>query len=323
MAETAGEQSSETVAEPKRHRLLVDLFIRLVKEKQIGVVGLVIVMVLAFTAIFAELLAPYGWNEFILADRLAPPSPQYLLGTDNLGRDLLSRIIFGARISIFVAFGAATLSTTGSAIIGVTSGYFGGKFDILLQRWVDAWQAFPALVLYLTVMAILGPGLTQVVLVLGIHGAVGGGRVFRSWTMAIKENAYIEAARSIGAPNRRIIMRHVLPQIFPIVLINYSVGLGRFILVEASLSFLGFGIPPPFPSWGGMISGSGRTYMLQAPWMLFYPGFALFVVVYGANMLGDAIRDLLDPRLRGGLGRYGGMSQQKLAKLAEKKQAKS
>ncbi len=306
----------------KRRNAWADFFLRLIKEKPLGTIGLLIVIVLFFAGMFAELLAPYGYNEIILSDRLDGPSAAHLLGCDNLGRDLLSRIIYGARISMIVALAGSGLATGVSLLVGAVSGYIGGKFDMVVQRFVDAWMCFPGLVLYLIVMSILGAGLLQVVLVLGISMGLGGAsRVGRSAVIMIKENVYFEAARAIGVPTSSILVRHVLPNIMPIVIVGFSTGLGGFILAEASLSFLGFGIPPPMPSWGGMLSGTGRQYMLQAPWMALWPGIALAIVVYGVNMLGDAVRDLFDPRLRGGLGRYGGMTQEKLLKLAEQKKA--
>ncbi len=299
----------------KHHSMWAELFIRLVKEKPMGTVGGVIMLVLILTGIFAEILAPYGYNEIILADRLDPPTASHLLGCDNLGRDLLSRIIYGARISMLVGFCGALLEAAVSLIIGVTSGFFGGKYDMFMQRFVDSFMCFPPLVLYLTIMAVLGPGLLQVILVLGITGGIRGSRVTRSAVIGIKENVYFEAARAIGVPGGRTLIRHVLPNIMPVIIVGFTTVIGRMILSEAMLSFLGFGIPPPTPSWGGMLSGTGRQYMLQAPWMCIWPGLALAAVVYGINMLGDAVRDILDPRLRGGLGRYGGA---KLKKMQER-----
>lgn len=300
------------MAEQKKRSMLVDVVIRLVREKPLGTVGGVIVLLLFITGVFADLMAPYGFNEIILADRLAPPSGAHWLGTDNLGRDLLSRIINGARISMIVSLGASTIAVSVSTAIGITSGYFGGKFDMVMQRFVDSIMCFPTLLIYLTIMSILGPGIWQVIVVLGLHGGLGGmSRTTRSAVIGIKENLYVEAARAIGAPPSRIIFRHILPNITAILIVQFTLAMGRFIIAEASLSFLGFGIPPPFPSWGGMLAGPGRQYMLQAPWMLFWPGVALFLVVYGVNVLGDALRDLFDPRLRGGLGRYGGVKVKK------------
>lgn len=306
------------VKEKKRHALLVDVFIRLVKTKPLGVVGGVIVLLLFFVGIFADVLAPYGYNEIDMAVRLGAPSPDHLLGVDNVGRDLLSRIIYGARISMIVSLAASGISTVGHLVLGTISGYVGGKTDLAIQRLNDAVQAIPTLLFLLSVMAIVGPGLWQVVFVLGLHSALIS-RSTRSYVIAIKGNMYFESARAIGASTSRIIMKHVVPNILPMVIIQFSLSMGRMILTEATLSFLGFGIPPPFPSWGGMLSGAGRRYMLLAPGLMFWPGMALAIVVWGINMLGDALRDLLDPRLRGGIGRYGGMTQEKLIKLIDKR----
>jgi peptide/nickel transport system permease protein len=283
---------------------LVDLLIRLVREKPVGLVGGLIVLALLVTGIFADVLAPYGFNEMILADRLSPPSAYHLLGTDNTGRDLLSRLIYGARISMIVGLVGATLHVLVGLLIGATTGFYGGKFDTAIQRVVDGIQCFPSLILYLTVMAVVGQGLIPVVLVLGISSGVYGSRTIRSAVFGIKHNAYVDAAQALGARTRRIIVQHILPNIMAILIIEFTLAVGRMIISEAMLSFLGFGVPPPNPSWGGMLSDSGRRYMLQAPWMALWPGLTLAVAVYGINMLGDALRDLWDPRLRGGIERY-------------------
>ena len=291
--------------EPERRGLMADFFIRLVKEKPLGTVGGIIVLILLLVGIFADLLAPYGMNEIHMIDRLEPPSAQYVLGTDNLGRDMLSRIIHGARISMIVGLAGAGLAVAVATLIGLVSGFLGGKTDMVLQRFVDAWMCFPPLVLFLTVMALLGPGLIQVVLVLGIARGFRQSRVVRGAVIGIKENIYVEAARAIGCSTTKILIQHILPNVMAPIIIIFTVGCGYVILGEATLSFLGFGIPPPDPSWGGMLSMGGRQYMYRAPWMALWPGLALSVAVYGLNMFGDAVRDLLDPRLRGGLGRYG------------------
>ena len=294
------------VKEGKRRAFLVDLFFRLVKEKPMGTVGGIIILILFLVGIFANFLSPYGYNEIHLASRLLPPTSINLLGADNLGRDLLSRIIYGARISMFVGLGGATLDLLVATTIGIISGFFGGKVDTTIQRFVDAFMCLPPLFFFLTIMAIVGPGLLQVIFVMGIASGIPGARVIRSAVISIKENVYVEAARAIGAPSSRILLRHILPNIMAPMIIIFTLAMGAMIITEASLSFLGFGIPPPIPSWGGMLSESGRRYMLLAPWMALWPGLALAIVVYGINMLGDGLRDLLDPRLRGGLGRYEG-----------------
>ena len=314
MSKEVGETPPEIVEEKKTHSLLVDLFIRLVKEKPLGTVGGIIVLVLFFTGIFAEFIAPYDYKEINLMDTLQAPSAQHILGTDNMGRDLLSRIIYGARISMVVGLAGAGLSVGIGTLIGGISGFFSGKYDMVLQRFVDAFMCFPPLFFLLTVMAILGPGLLQVILVLGIQGGIGQSRVIRSAVIGIKENMYFEAAKAIGASPTKILLRHVLPNIMAPIIIVFSTSVGSMIIMEATLSFLGFGIPPPVPTWGGMLSGSARTYMFIAPWMAIWPGLALSIAVYGVNMLGDAVRDLLDPRLRGGLGRYG-MTKKKKAQI--------
>src|SRR3990172_3023356 len=322
MAEITVNEAPQAIVRQKPRNFFVDLFVRLVKTKPLGFVGFVIIAVLFLTGIFANQLAPYGWNEIMLQYRLSPPIPGVLwLGADNVGRDLLSLIIFGARISMTVALGAQAINTVVKLFLAVPSGYFGGKYDLILQRFIDAWICFPALALYLTVMAVLGPGMWQVIVVLGVSGGIASTRVIRSAVIRIKEETYFEAARAIGVPTGRIMVRHVMPNIMSLVIINVAAGMGGVISAEAALSFLGLGIPPPYPSWGGMLSGAGRQFMMVAPWMMVWPGLALSSVVFGFNMLADALRDLLDPRLRGGLGRYGGMSQTQLMKLAEKKGA--
>ncbi len=294
-----------TETETKRHSLLADLFVRLVKEKPLGTVGLFITLVLLFVGIFADFLAPYGMIETHTADALAAPSAEYWLGTDNLGRDVLSRIIYGARISMIVGLATATLATSIGLVIGLLSGYIGGKFDLVVQRFVDAVMCMPGLVLLMGLMSVIGPGLWQVIIVMGIRFGISGSRVIRSAVIGIKGNVYVNAAVAVGCPLTKLLIRHILPNIMAPLLIQFTVRVPSMILTEASLSFLGFGIPPPAPSWGGMLSGSGRKYMFLAPWMVLWPGLALSIVVYGVNMFGDAVRDILDPRLRGRFGGYG------------------
>ena len=264
-------------------------------------------MILLFTGIFADFLAPYGMNKINKDAFLAPPSAEFPLGTDNLGRDLLSRVIFGARISIIVGLAASAISTVGATLIGLVSGYLGGKFDLIVQRAVDAVMAIPGLILLMVIMALVGPGMLEIILVLGIRWAVVSSRIVRSDVIRVKENVYTQAATAVGSRTAGILFRHILPNVMAPIIVLFSITLPGMILTEASLSFLGYGIPPPAPSWGGMLGGSGRRYMFLAPWMVIWPGLALAIVVYGVNMFGDALRDLLDPRLRGGLGRYGAL----------------
>ncbi len=305
MAKSTTDTSSEMVAEPKRHSFWVGFWIRLVKEKPLGMVGGIITLLLLLTGIFADFLAPYGMNETNVANRVLAPSAQYWLGTDNLGRDILSRVIFGARISVIIGLGASALATIISLVIGVVSGYIGGKLDLIVQRFVDAVMCLPSLILLIILITIIGPGIWQVIVVMGITTGIIGSRIVRGAVIGIRENVYVAAAEAIGCSTTRILIRHIMPNIMAPTIVLFTTRVPAMILSEASLSFLGFGIPPPVPSWGGMLTGSARAYMFQAPWMVLWPGVALASVVYGVNMFGDAVRDLLDPRLRGGVGRYG------------------
>jgi len=299
------DSSSGRVAETKRHSFLVGFLIRLAKEKPLGTVGGIITLLLLLTGIFADFLAPYGMNDTLMADALVAPSAKYWFGTDNLGRDILSRIIFGARISVIVGLAGSIIATILSVIIGTVSGYIGGKLDLIVQRFVDAVMCFPGLILLIIAMAVIGAGLWQVIFVVGLSWGIIGSRIIRGAVIGIKENVYVGAAQAIGCSTTRILIRHILPNIMAPTIILFTVRVPAVIMIEAALSFLGFGIPPPIPSWGNMLSGMGRSYMFQAPWMALWPGLALATVVYGVNMFGDAVRDLLDPRLRGGVGRYG------------------
>jgi len=311
------DSSSGRVAERKRHSRLVGFFIRLVKEKPLGTAGGVITLLLLFTGIFADFLAPYGMNETRVGPFLDAPSASFWLGTDHLGRDLLSRVILGARISVIVGLAATALATLLSVIIGILSGYIGGKFDLVVQRFVDAWMCMPWLPILIVIMSLVGRGMPGLIIVMGLWYGITGSRLVRSAVIAIKENVYVEAAVAIGCPTRRILTRHILPNIMAPIIILFSTTVPGVILTEAALSFLGFGIPPPEPSWGGMLSGTGRTYMEQSIWMVIWPGLALSTVVYGINMFGDAVRDLLDPRLRGGVGRYGVRAKKEAAVKSE------
>jgi len=290
--------------ESKRHSATVEFMLRFVRDKPLGTFGAIIILLTIVVAIFANFLAPYDYKAFELVDSFQSPSIHHLLGTDNLGRDILSRMIIGTRISCVAGFGGAAIATAVSVLIGASSGFLGGIVDIVVQRFVDGFMCFPALIIVMSVMAILKPGLLQVVLVLGITGGISGSRIVRGAVIGIKQNIYIEASRAIGCTPSQILRRHIMPNIMAPIIVMFSVSVGSMILAEATLSFLGYGIPPPMPSWGGMLSLEGRRYMLQAPLMAVWPGAALAFVVYGVNMFGDALRDMLDPRLKGGLGSY-------------------
>ncbi len=304
MATNSVSLDPEHIFAPTRRGFAADFFARLFREKHLGAVGGIIFLILLLTGIFANLLAPYGYNDIDPGNALKAPSAQYLLGTDNLGRDMLSRIIYGARLSVIVGFAATALSILISTFIGITTGFFGGKYDMVMQRFVDGWMCFPGLVILIVAVSVIGPGMWQIIFVLALQFGIAGSRIIRGATMSVKENMYVRAADAAGASTSRLLMRHILPNIMAPIIILFTTRLAAVILSEASLSFLGLGIPPPAPSWGGMLSSTGRQYMLIAPLMALIPGIALTIVVYGINVFGDAMRDLLDPRLRGGGGSY-------------------
>ena len=292
------------MSESKQRGRFADFLIRLLKEKPLGTACGMIILLFIVVAIFANVLAPHDYRKRHLPDRLTSSSTRYLLGTDHLGRDLLSRLIVGARISLTVGLAATALNVVVAVLIGGTFGFLGGKPDLVVQRFVDAWMAFPGLLLLLTVMSIVGQGLLQIIVVLGVSGGIGGSRTVRSAVIGVKENDYFLAAKAVGTPTSQILIRHVLPNIMAPIIIIFSINIGGVIIAEASLSFLGFGLPIEIPSWGGLLSREGRRYMEQAPWLALWPGLFLTITVYSLNMFGDALRDLLDPRLRGGEGSY-------------------
>ena len=286
-------------------RFKAEFMARLWREKPLGMVGATITLLLLLIGLLADLLAPHGMNEVFRRELLVEPSAKFWLGTDNFGRDILSRIIYGARISVVVGLAASAIAAVSSAVIGTVSGYVGGRFDLWVQRFVDAWMSLPGLVLLIFMISVVGPGMFQLIVVLGLLLGIGGSRVIRSAVISIKENEYVAAAVAVGSRTSELLLRHILPNIMAPIIVQFTTNAPQVILIEASLSFLGYGIPPPAPSWGSMLGFNARRYMFQAWWMVVWPGVALSVVVFGVNMFGDAVRDLLDPKLRGGAGRYG------------------
>jgi peptide/nickel transport system permease protein len=273
---------------------------RLVARQPLGTVGGVIVLVLVITAVLAPRLAPHGAKETGFAPYV-PPGREFPLGTDHLGRDLLSRVIFGARLSLYVGLTSVLFGVTLGALWGVVTAYFGGVADTTSQRAVDTLMALPPIVLALSLMAALGQSVNNVILALTILLIPTASRTLRSLTLSIRESPYVEAARAAGCPHRRVIAMHVLPNVLATYIVLVTVNVSYAIVVEASLSFLGLGAPPDEPSWGAMLT-AGTQAIEQAPWMFLFPGLAISLTVFGLNLFGDAIRDLTDPRLRGGLG---------------------
>jgi peptide/nickel transport system permease protein len=284
---------------------VVEFFVRLVREKPAGAIGALIFLIMLLTGIFADVIAPEGYNAINPIERLKPPSREHWFGTDQLGREMFDRIVHGAQLSLIIAFSATGLSIVISVVLGLTTGYIGGRFDMIVQRMVDAWMSFPDLIILIVAVAVLGPGTWQIVLVLGLLYGIAGSRIIRGAVVSVKENVYVQASQSIGSSTWSILLRHILPNVMAPIIVLFTTRLAAVILAESSLSFLGLGIPPPAPSWGGMLSLDGRSYMFLAPWLAIAPGVALTTAVYGINMFGDAMRDLLDPRMRGAGGRFG------------------
>jgi peptide/nickel transport system permease protein len=275
----------------------------LARRKPLGMVSAVIIVVLFLVALLAPVLAPHDPYALNLDGRGLPvrmhgPSAAFPLGTDPLGRDVLSRIVYGARVSLVVGFASVILGTVLGTALGLLSGYWEGRLDYVIQRGVDTTMAVPGVVLALAVMSVLGQSLSNIILVIALVIAPGASRVVRGTVLAVKQHTFVDAAQALGASPGRVVARHVLPNVFAPILVIATIWLGNAIVIEAALSFLGLGTPPPTPTWGGMLSGEGRRNLETAPHLAIFPGMAISIVVLAFNMLGDALRDLLDPRLR-------------------------
>lgn len=284
--------------------------VNFIKHKPLGTFGAFIVILLVLMAIVpAAFVFGKDPDDFNILGRLQGPSASHWFGTDQQGRDLYTRIVYGARNSIIIGFGVVVLSSTFALLLGVISGYFGGWFDMIVQRLVDVGIALPGLIfiiLFVTSVQRINFGFTtvdispslRIVLAVGILGSLGSSRVIRGAAIAAKQNQYVEAARVVGASDLRIVFRHVTPNVFPVVIIGASIQVGSAVLIESSLAFLGYGTPPPTPSWGRMLD-EARVFLINSPHLAIFPGLIIFFTVYSFNMLGDALRDVLDPRLRG------------------------
>lgn len=268
------------------------------RSKPLGAAGGLLILVMCVAALLAPWIAPYDPLETDYGAMLAAPSGAHLLGTDAFGRDVLSRIIYGARTALLVGFGASITGTTLGAVVGVASTYFGGKIDLLVQRLMDIILSFPIIVLAMAVVAVLGTGVTNLILAITIPMIPRAARVIRSSALAIREMPYVDAARACGFGPGRIIFRHMLPNVAAPYLILLTAFLGQAILLEASLSFLGLGVAEPTPAWGLMLKGAAVEFAERAPWMGVFPGLAISGAVFGFNLLGDSLRDVLDPKLR-------------------------
>jgi peptide/nickel transport system permease protein len=265
----------------------------------LGTIGLFIMVIFVWTALSADLIARFDPLSVDSAHRLASPDARHWLGTDSFGRDVWSRIIHGARISLAVGIGSTALGASIGVLIGLASGYLSGWVDLIFQRITDILQALPLLVLALVMSAALGPSLPNTIIAIAIPLIPTVSRVIRANTLALRELPFVEAAKSIGMSEMRIALRHVLPNTLAPLIVLATAQLGAAILTEASLSFLGLGIPEPYPSWGRMLSESAAEYVRTAPWLVIFPGVAISLAVFGTNLFGDALRDILDPRQRG------------------------
>jgi peptide/nickel transport system permease protein len=274
--------------------------VKFVRTKPLGAVGAFIILSMLFVATFAPALAPYDPYVGDYASQFARPSAEHWFGTDEFGRDLLSRVMYGARIALFVGFTASFAGCTIGAFLGVVSAYWGGTADLLLERLMDILLAFPLLILALAIASILGPAVQNVVIAIAIPIIPRAARVVRATALSVKENQYVEAVHALGASKRRVILQHILPNVMAPYIIMLTAQLGSAILTEAALSYLGLGTAEPTPSWGLMLSGSAPSYAEKAPWIALFPGIAISLAVFGFSLFGDSLRDALDPKLRRG-----------------------
>ena len=303
----------------KKKNAFLDFLATLWRTKKIAFLGLLILVLFIFVAIFADVLAPQKMENGVLASHLIDaakaPSLKHPLGTDAQGRDLLSYMIYGARTSVILGLSCTVLATVISVIIGVASAVIGGRFDLYLQRFIDAWQCIPGMLIMLILMSIMGPGMLSMIVVLSVPPGIGGSRMIRSAAISVKDSGYCNMSKMLGGKNLWRMIHHVVPNIMPLVLMNLANSLGGTIMMESTLNFLGFGVNINTPSWGYLLTSQGRSKMYTAPWIGLAPGLAITVMVFAAAMFGDGVRDILDPRLKGGMGSF---SRKKIRKLAEK-----
>jgi peptide/nickel transport system permease protein len=290
--------SQETQQDYLRRPPWHEAALALLRKQPLAAFGGLLVAIMTVTALVPWLLAPYNPEVNNFPDMLRPPAATYILGTDQFGRDLLSRIIFGARTALFIGFVAAFTGATTGLVLGVASAFFGGRVDLIVQRVIDVLIAFPTIIIALTVVSVFGSELHHVIIAICIPFVPDAARIVRSSALAIRQIPYVDAARSLGFSNTRIILRHMVPNVLAPYLIILTANIGQAILLEASLSYLGLGVQEPTPAWGLMLQGGAEEYVESAPWVAIFPGLAIAVAVFGFNLFGDGVRDALDPRLR-------------------------
>jgi peptide/nickel transport system permease protein len=286
------------LAAQRRWRTL-RFMVRFARTKPLGFGGLVLLLIFGVGSALAGWIAPYAYDDTNFLARLEGPSRSHIFGTDNLGRDLFSRVLYATQISMVVAFGAVFISKSVATIIAMLSGFYGGWIDKITQRFVDIWLSIPTLVLLISLLGVMGPGVWSMLIVIGLVTVPGSSRLIRSVVVSVRHEVYVEAARAIGVSDMRMLLRYILPNILHIIIYSATVSLGAVIILAASLGFLGYGVPPPRPDLGGMLSGAGLQFMRRSAWLAIWPGLSITLIVFAFNVFGDALRDMLDPRLRG------------------------
>ena len=308
-------------------------------KKPLGAFGMIVLILLVLTAVFADFIAPYpmvgGAMQVDVIHKLQEPyflmsaaeraavTDVHLLGTDSLGRDVLSCLIYGARTSVILCVCCAVISTLVSLLIGTLSAVIGGWFDLIVQRLVDAWLCIPSMLILLILMSMLGQGMPQLIFAMSVPSGIAGSRIIRGAAMSVKDSGYVKSANLLGAGVFWKTIFHVIPNILPLIITNAAGSLGSVVLMESSMSFLGYGVDPATPSWGYMITQQGKPNMYVAPYLAIWPGLCISLMVFSASMFGDAVRDLLDPRLKGGVGSYSTKKLSRIKAKLEKKMAKA
>ncbi len=298
MKEQSVENTQSVSIEKKNNllRKLKDIFSRM-KRNKLAMFGLVIIIVLILTAIFADYIAPYDYSSNDLKNQFSSPSKDHIFGTDEFGRDIFSRIVYGSRISLKVGFISVGIALIAGVAIGAASGFYGGKIDTFLMRIIDVIQSLPDILLAIAIMAVLGPGLSNLMIAVGIAAIPGYAKIVRSSVLSVKDNEFVEAARANGSSDYRIIVKHIIPNCLAPIIVQATLGVAYAIINAAGLSFIGLGLEPPTPEWGAMLSG-GRAYIRDYAYMTIFPGLAIVITIFALNVLGDGLRDALDPKLK-------------------------